>query len=181
MDANNLSTGEKIAGVAGIALLIFMFLFDWFTYGEGAFSVGGDAWQTMEFIRFIVLLAALAGIALAVMAATQSQVNMPIAMSALTAGIGILAVVLIIFRIISPPDFGLGDIADATGADLDVGRGIGVFLGLIAAGGVAYGGWAAMQEEGTSFGDVGSSTATGPPPPADPPPPATPPPAGPPR
>ena len=28
----------------------------------------------------------------------------------------------------------------------------GVFLGLIAAAGIAYGGWASMQEEGTSFG-----------------------------
>ena len=57
-----------------------------------------------------------------------------------------MAVVLILFRIISPPDFGASDF----GVDLDVGRSIGVFLGLIAAGGVAYGGWVAMQEEGTS-------------------------------
>ncbi len=152
MDVNNLNTGEKIAGVAGVVLLIVMFLVEWFTYGEGAFSVGGDAWQTMEFIRFIILLTALAGITLAVMAAMQSQANLPVAMSAITAGIGILAVILIIFRIISPPDFGVGDLAEATGADFDVGRGIGVFLGLIAAAGVAYGGWAAMEEEGTSFG-----------------------------
>ena len=29
----------------------------------------------------------------------------------------------------------------------------GVFLGLIASAGIAYGGWRAMEEEGTSFGD----------------------------
>ena len=186
MDANNLSTGEKIAGASGVVLLIVMFLVEWFTYGEGAFSVGGDAWQTMEFIRFVILLAALAGIALAVMAATQSTVNMPVAMSALTTGVGILAVVLIIFRIISPPDFGIGDIADATGQDFDVGRGIGVFLGLIAAAGVTYGGWMAMQEEGASFGgqadrfqDPGPGAGPGAPPPQQPPqqPPTAPPPS----
>ena len=78
-------------------------------------------------------------------------VNSPVAISAITAGLGILSVVLILFRIISPPDFGVGDFGDIAG--VDVGRKIGVFLGLIAAGGIAYGGWTAMQEEGTSFAD----------------------------
>ena len=83
----------------------------------------------------------------AVIGAAVDATRRPVAVSALAAGLGILAVVLILFRIISPPDFGAPD----SGVDLDVGRGIGVFLGLIAAGGVAYGGWVAMQEEGTSF------------------------------
>ena len=69
--------------------------------------------------------------------------------------------VLILFRIISPPDFGASDF----GVDLDVGRGIGVFLGLIGAGGVAYGGWVAMQEEGTSFSNAADQDAAPPPPP----------------
>ena len=79
------------------------------------------------------------------MAAAASKPDMPVALSAITAGLGILGVVLVLFRIISPPDFGVGDL-------VDVGRGIGVFLGLVAVAGVAYGGWAAMQAEGSSFG-----------------------------
>lgn len=179
MEVNNLRTGEKIAGATGIALLLIMFIFGWFSYGEGQFSASGNAWETMEFIRFIILLAALSGIALALVSATQTQVNMPVALSAITAGLGILATLLILFRLISPPDFGIGDIADATGQDFDVGRDIGVFLGLIAAAGVAYGGWRAMEEEGTSFGDQGDRIQGGggaPPPPA---PPAQQPPSGP--
>ena len=150
MDVSRLTRGEQIAGVSGLALLLIMFIFNWFTYGEGPISVGGNAWDTMEFIRFVILLAALAGIAEAVLSATQSSYQAPVAVSAVAAGLGILAVVLILFRIISPPDFGASDF----GVDLDVGRSIGVFLGLIAAGGVAYGGWLAMQEEGTSFGNA---------------------------
>ena len=161
---DNLTTGEKIAGASGLALLLIMWLLNWFSYGEGPFSVSGDAWQTMELIRFVILFAGLAGIGLAVAAATQSDVNLPVAASAITAGLGILAVILIAFRIISPPDFGIGDIADATGQDFDVGRDIGVFLGLIAAGGVAFGGWRAMEEEGASFS--GQAPAAPPPPPA---------------
>ena len=167
---DNLRTGEKIAGASGVALILIMFIFDWFTADVGfGVEVGGNAWDTMEIIRFVILLAALAGIALAVISATQSQVDLPVAMSALAAGLGGLAVVLILFRIISPPDGGAGDL-------VDIGRGIGVFLGLIAAAGVAYGGWTAMQEEGTSFADqadrLGGDRGDAPPPP--PPPPAGP-------
>jgi hypothetical protein len=93
---------------------------------------------------------------------------MPIATSALAAGLGGLAVLLILFRIISPPDGGAGDL-------VDIGRGIGVFLGLIAAAGITYGGWLAMQEEGTSFSGPADRLGGGdaPPPPPPPPPPSS--------
>ncbi len=191
MDVKRLSTGEKIAGISGVLLLIIMFAFDWFTIdvGGGVFEVsgGGNAWESFGFIDIVLFLAAVAGIALALVSAAQSAPNMPVALSAVTAGLGILAVLLVLFRIISPPDFGAGDV-------VDIGRGIGVFLGLIAAAGVAYGGWAAMQEEGTSFGDQadrlqdrGGGDAPPPPPPSGTPggtsgtPPPPPPPSGTPR
>jgi hypothetical protein len=173
MDVSRLNTGEKLAGAAGIALLLIMFIFDWFTVDVGGgfadISVGGNAWETMELIRFVILLAAISGIALAVVAANQSKVDLPIALSAITAGLGILTVVLIAYRIISPPDGGAGDFG------VDIGRGIGVFLGLIAAAGVAAGGWLAMQEEGSSFtgqstGGTGGTGGTAPPPPPPAPP-----------
>ena len=167
MDVSRLNSGEKLAGAAGIALLLIMFIFDWFTVDAGfGFEFGGNAWDTMELIRFILLLAALSGIALAVVAANQTEVDLPVALSAITAGLGILGVVLVAYRIISPPDGGAGDL-------VDVGRGIGVFLGLIAVGGVAAGGWMAMQEEGASFSGPpsgGGAAAPPPPPPPGPPP-----------
>jgi hypothetical protein len=167
---DNLRTGEKIAGASGVALILIMFIFDWFTADVGfGVEVGGNAWDTMEVIRFFILLAALAGIALAIISATQSQVDMPIATSALAAGLGGLAVLLILYRLIDPPDGGAGDL-------VDIGRGIGVFLGLIAAAGVTYGGWLAMQEEGTSFSGQADRLGGGgdvPPPPPPPPPSST--------
>ena len=164
---DNLSTGEKIAGIAGIALLLIMFIFNWFT----AEPIDFNAWEAFGFIDIVVFLAALAGIALAVVAATQSTVNLPVAMSAITAGLGILAVLLILFRIIDPPDVEVGGIS-ADDVGVDVGRSIGVWLGFIAAAAVAYGGWRAMEEEGTSFGEQADRLGddTSPPPPPPPPP-----------
>jgi hypothetical protein len=101
----------------------------------------------MEWIRWILLITAIVAIGGALMTANAQSVNTPVAISAITAGLGIFSVLLILFRIIDPPNS--GDIPD--GFDISITRKIGVFLGLIAAGGIAYGGWKAMEEEGTSF------------------------------
>lgn len=174
----NLRTGEKIAGASGLALLIVMFLSWWGAPGEVGdlaelagvdVDVNANAWELASFLDLIWALAALSGIALAVMAATSSQVSMPVALSAIAAGLGGLSVLTIAYRLIDTP--------------YDASRKFGVFLGLIAAAGVAYGGWVAMQEEGTSFGDQadrlqGGGTGGGTPPPPPPPaPPASPPPS----
>ena len=77
MEANRLNTGEKIAGISGVLLLIIMFLFDWFTIdvGGGVFDVstGGNAWESLGFIDLILFLAAIAGIALAIAAAMRRR------------------------------------------------------------------------------------------------------------
>lgn len=145
MDPNNISMGEKIAAGSGVALFFIMFLFDWFGNDFG----GVDAWRAFTIIDLILFITLAAAIGLAVMSAMSQSPNLPVAMSAIVAGLGILATLLVLIRIISPPDLGAGQFADVA----DIGRQIGVFLGLLAAAGIAYGGWTAMQEENTSFGD----------------------------
>jgi hypothetical protein len=184
MDFTRLSQGEKIAGVSGVALILIMFIFKWFglkfTGGAETFGVSVEgsrnAWGSYGFIDIVLFITVAAAIGLALMSASQSEVGLPVAASAVVAGLGILSVVLIIISIISPPDFGV----NLEGTGIDHTRKIGVWLGLIAAIGVAYGGWRAMQEEGTSFGDQadrfrgpdeGPGAAPPPPPSAPPPPP----------
>ena len=175
-----------IAAASAVALLIIMFLFDWFGNDFG----GASAWQSFSIIDIILFITILAAIGAAVMAASEQSVDAPVAVSAIVAGLGILSVLLILFRIIDPPDFGTGaaldearDQAEALGLDssavpdgVDIDRKIGVWLGLIASAGIAYGGFLAMQEEGTSFRDQGDrlqgSDPGTPPPAAGGPPPA---------
>jgi cytochrome bd-type quinol oxidase subunit 2 len=146
MDVNRLSRGEKIAGIGAIALFLIMLIFDW--YGvKGAANLGGEnAFDAYSLIDWILMLAVIAGVALAATRASQRRVDLPVALSALTTGLAGLGVLLILFRIISPPSF------DILGRSIDTSVKIGVFLGLIACAAVAYGGYLAMQEEGTSFG-----------------------------
>ncbi len=185
MDFTRLTQGEKIAGVSGIALILIMFIFKWFGLkaGIGGFTAEGsrNAWGSYGFIDIVLFVTVAAAIGLALISASETEVGLPVAASAVVTGLGVLSVVLIVISIISPPDFGL----DLSGTGVDQTRKIGVWLGLIAAIGVAYGGWRAMQEEGTSFGeepdrfrgpDEGAGAA--PPPPTSSPPPSSPPPSG---
>jgi hypothetical protein len=181
MDVSRLRQSEKIAAIAGIALIIIMFAFDWFSlksagtsvgnFSVGSVTVGANAWESFGFIDIILFLAALSAIALAFVRANDQRIDVPL--STIVTALGALGTLLVLFRILSPPDFNA-----PTGLDLDTGRKIGVFLGLIAVAALTYGGWQAMQEEGESFGDVGDRFSGGSS--AGAPPPAAPPPAGPP-
>ncbi len=171
MDTSKLGQGERIAGIAGIALFIIMF-FSWFGVGTvngvdvGALaSAAGidttaNAWQSFSWIDLLLFITVLAAVGLAVLALTEGDVGLPVAASAVVTGLGALSTILVLYRIINPPD--------------SASRKYGVFLGLIAAVAVTYGGWLTMQEEGTSFGGEadrfrggpGEGPSTGGPPPA---------------
>ncbi len=149
MDTSRLGRGETIAAASAIALLFIMLVFDWFGVGGGSIDTGvgtityhgagGNAFQVFGFIDVILFITVVVAVVAAALSANATSVNTPVALSAITTGLGGLSVILIIYRIIDTP-YGLD-------------RKIGVWLGLIAAAGIAYGGWTAMQEEGTSFGD----------------------------
>jgi hypothetical protein len=84
-------------------------------------------------------------------------------MSTLVTVLGVISVLLILFRIVDPPTF-----ASFGGVSVDATLSVGIFLGLIAAGGIAYGGYSTMREEGITFGDAAdrlSSGGSAPPPP----------------
>ncbi len=176
MDTNRLSQGEMIAAISAVVLLFVMFIFTWFSvdFGGGNLGLSGvdtgsNAWQAFGFIDIVLFVTILVAVGGALITANAQSVNTPVAISAITCGLGILSVLLILFRIVDPP--GSGDIPD--GFDIGISRGIGVFLGLIAAGGIAYGGWRAMEEEGTSFqhqAEQVQNRGGGDPPPPPPPP-----------
>jgi hypothetical protein len=185
MDFTVLNRGEKIAGVAGVLLILIMFIFDWFG-PKGATDLGGtNAWQSYGFFDIVLFLTALAAVGLAVMAASDADVGLPVALSAIVTALGILSVILVLISIISPPDYEIAGVAGTAiaGAKVETSVKIGVILGLLSALGIAVGGYLAIQEEGTSFaGEAdrfrGGGPTTGGPgagPPSPPPPPSQPP------
>jgi hypothetical protein len=185
MELDRLSTGEKIAAASAILLFVFMF-FNWFgveVSGVSGFSgtvsgEGGNAWEALDFIPIVLIVTIIAALAMAALRLADSTFEPMVPMSAVVTVLGAFSVLLILYRIIDPPSFG-----DFGGVSVDATRSLGIFLGLIAAGGIAYGGYTAMREEGITFGDAadslsrgGSGPGDGPPPPSQPPSSQTPPP-----
>lgn len=152
MGAGKPGRGGIIAAISGLLLLIVMFFFPWFGISTKGIATGGelpslDAWQAFTLIDIFLFLTVLAAVGGAVMAAGSRSVNTPVAISTMVCWFGIAAVVLILFRIVFPPELVSGS-SDLTSL-FDTSRKIGVFLGLIAAAGIVYGSWIAMRDEGT--------------------------------
>ena len=138
MDTARLRTGEIVAGIAGLALFVFLF-FDWFGGGtttSGNFTIiesSRSGWDSLtDLPGFLIIMSGVAGIALAYLAASGQRVNIPVRRGATTALLGSLAVLLILWRMF------------AGSPTLK----IGVFLGLAAAIAITAGALIALTEDG---------------------------------
>jgi hypothetical protein len=187
MDLNRLTQGEKIAGVSAILLFIFMF-FDWYSVTISGIAQtvsvegsGGNAWDTLDFIPIVLLITIIATVANAAIEASESDIETPVHGGTVITVLGAISFLLILFRIIDTPTF-----ASYGGVSADGSVEFGIFLSLIAAAGIGFGGYRAMQEEGATFGDAadrlsgGSGGGPGAGPPSPPPPSQSPPPPPPP-
>jgi hypothetical protein len=145
LDSSRLRTGELVAGIAGLALFVFLF-FDWFGGGAEVSGslVNGTAtlshpgisgWDALtDLPGFLIILSGISGMALAYLAMAGQRVNIPVQRGAVTALLGTLAVLLILWRMF------------AGSPTLK----IGVFLGLAAAIAITAGALMALGEDGFS-------------------------------
>ncbi|HEX6687547.1 MAG TPA: hypothetical protein VF085_02650 [Solirubrobacterales bacterium] len=159
MQPSKLNRGEKVSAVSAVLLFVFMF-FDWFggkVSGVPGFSGnvtdsgsgGGSAWQTLDVIPLFLMLAIVVAVGVAVVRLTDADLELSISLNSIVAAVGALAFLLILYRIVDPPG-----LASTPGISVDATLELGIFLGLLAAAGIAYGGYSAMREEGTTFGDA---------------------------
>ena len=138
-----------------------MLILDWWGYdvGAGGFSgsAGASAFQWLSFLDIVLFLIGAIAVGAAIARATGSMPSdLPQPPGLIVAGAGALAVLIILFRILIPGDGPAGDLGGLV--DLDATRKIGAFLGLIAAGGIAFGGWTAMNERASGQAPVGPAS-----------------------
>jgi len=131
---------DLVAGAAGIALIASMFL-HW--YGVDVLVTGGPpqraeatAWQAFSVLDVVLALLALVPLALVLLQATRRSPALPVLFSVLTTVAGLLAALLIAYRLANQP--GPNDL-------VDVERG--AWLGLLAALAIAAGGWRSTRDE----------------------------------
>ena len=182
LDFRNLTRGEQIAGLAGVALFVIMLAFDWYgingwevAFGEpGDIVVGGgglnrvevdlrNAFQAFTVIDLVLLLTALAAVALPLWSALGRPATGPLRPGAIVAALGGVAFVLIAFRLISPPDLEIAIPSEAGGGSFrvsetdeppyEVTRKVGPWLGLVAAAFIAYGGYLSARHPASAYAD----------------------------
>lgn len=139
--------GEKIAGVSAILLFVLMF-FDWFGMESVSdsfdlFSVSRTAWEALDYIPIVLLIAitvTLYETGLRIVHRLGTPTNAVVAIA------GSISALLILYRMIFPPNFGSVRTGGAT-ITYEGTVQLPIFLALAAACGIAYGGYWAMREE----------------------------------
>jgi hypothetical protein len=124
VDLQRVGKWQWLTGAAGLVLLIALWL-PWF----GALGLTATAWESLSFIDLIAALTGLGAIALVVVTATQSAAALPKRFAAILMWLAIVAALLILFRLLKPPETDI----TLTGGGADVTRKIGVWIGLLAA------------------------------------------------
>lgn len=159
-DFSRLRKSDQIIGASAIAFFIVLFFFKWYGESSNVTTVGGvpvpatnvsfSGWHTFANSRWIWLITIIVALVAVAVAAGALKFQSPIQLSVVVAGLGALSTVLIFYRIVHHPS------ASASFGSFHASVGIkyGIWFGLIAAAGVTYGGYLAMQDEGTSIADV---------------------------
>jgi hypothetical protein len=148
MDVNRLSTGQKIAGAAGLLLFIDLWM-SW--YGVDVSSITGvssalvkasgvdttaSAWQAFGFTDILLAITAIVAMAMAVTTMNGTRLQLPVKLSSATAGLGALMTLIVLYRIVNQP-----------GPNKLVTVQWGAYAGLILVALVAYGGVRSMGDE----------------------------------
>jgi hypothetical protein len=124
-----LRPGELVGAIGGLGLLVSLFLtwytfdYTWPTSGWGAFSV----------TDIVLAAAAVVGMSVAACVLLRISVSYPVAGSSVAVGLGAIAVILIVIRLLDPPGSGHVDLE------------YGAWLGLLCAAAVTVGGYLGMQ------------------------------------
>jgi hypothetical protein len=125
VDPRRLSPGERIAGVAAVLLIVALFL-PW--YSVAGTDVTG--WQAMTVDDVLIAIAALLALAALLVDAWPRLSGFAVAALSLGSIVGLVAVVLTIFRVADPAP--AGDASLAAGAWLALAAAVGLTFGLVA-------------------------------------------------
>jgi hypothetical protein len=125
-----LRAGEWLAAAGSVALLVALFL-PWYEFR----GLRASGFEALTVIDVLLALLALLAISLPVLQAAQDGPAKPVAVAVLTATLGKIGVLLVLFRMIDEPG--------ADYAELDVG----VYLALVATVAITAGGWLSLMNE----------------------------------
>ena len=138
MDLSKLTPAERIIAACGTALLILS-VFPWFSFGSDPFEIRHDAWDNPLSLAAVIIGVVMAAQVIAARA-TKPKTPPKVKWGQVHLVLGALAFGAVLLQYL------LGDEFNALGISVDLQRKAGVFLGLIASAGLAYGGFRKSKE-----------------------------------
>jgi hypothetical protein len=137
-DPSRLRRGELLAGAGAVLLLVFMLALPW--YG-GAGRTGGSltGWEALTNLRWLLVVTIAAALFLVFVQVTRRAPAIPVTTSMFVAILGLIGALALVYRVLINP-----------GSHEQVGA----YLGLVAAIGIAGGGYWSMRQEGISPKDA---------------------------
>jgi hypothetical protein len=133
VDLRRLRVGEWITALAGVVLLVSLFL-PWYGEADAAAATELSGWESLALLDIVLSLIAAAAVALALITAVQPLPAVPLTWNTFVVFAGMLAVVLVLVRVI--------DLPDGAGA-----RDWGLWLGLAGALGILAGALIALRDD----------------------------------
>ncbi len=164
LKVQRLNQGERIAAGSALALFVCMFL-GWFNFG---FAVA-NAWDSLHYASPILAVAIAATLTIAFLKASGKSIG-DIPGGSVMFALGCVAALLVLFRLIDPISAGDASPFGGSGVEDSGSAEAGLFLGLIAAAGIAIGGYLAtggraLDQVKGLFAGGGPAAAQAPPPP----------------
>ena len=129
MDLRRLRSGELLAGASAAGLSAVTFS-DWFG--------GASAWETMAIARVLLVVLVLCVVALLVLTVSRT-VAMATSMATITIAVGVIALLLVVYRVV----------VNEPGTNALVSVDLGAYLGLVLVVGVIAGAFRALADERT--------------------------------
>lgn len=144
-----LRSGEWISSVSAILLFVLMF-FHWFgvklvntsnlLFAIQSVEPGKSAWEALEYIPIVLTITIIVTLAVVALRLVNAPPELFLPANSLVAILALVSMLLILFRIVDPPAFGVEKIITSEGTVQ-----VPIFLALVAAAGIAFGGWRARR------------------------------------
>jgi hypothetical protein len=157
LDLSRLRRCDRVIGAGALALLVILFLFKWYgvsshaSVGGVSFSASANGWHTFTNSRWLWLVTIVVALAAVWVQADQRGLALPGKPGELVGGLGALSMIFILYRIINHPTATASTTVAGVHYTASSGIKLGIWLGLIAAAAITYGGYLAMQEQGTTL------------------------------